>query len=120
MSGADGGGGQEWGGAAVEGAGEVAVGFGEQVPVAEAAAVMDGDNRSDRQSRGRNVDGGADGAGGEVGQGQEVVDDRFTDAAMALSRQRARRADRGWAVFFTGRVSVVARAMRRRRISPHP
>ena len=55
----------------VESAGEIAAGFGEQVAVAEAAAVVDRDDRGDLQGCGRDVHGGADGGadrcGGEAG-----------------------------------------------------
>ncbi|MEV8206735.1 hypothetical protein AB0P40_15700 [Streptomyces sp. NPDC079189] len=66
-----------------QGAGEVAAGFGEQVPVAEAAAVMNSDDGGDLQGCSGYVDdgtdGGADCVGGEVGQAQQVVDDRLAD-----------------------------------------
>lgn len=86
-----------WGGVSVEGEGEVAAGFGQQV--AEAAAVVDRDDRGDLQSCGRDINdganGGADHCGSEADQAQEVIDDRLAGADNGAVRQRARNAGRG-------------------------
>ncbi|MFG2563688.1 hypothetical protein [Streptomyces sp. NPDC048496] len=67
----------------VEGAGEIAAGFGEQVAVAEAATVVDRDQGGNFQGCGGDVNDGmgrvADYCGGEAGQAQQVVDGRLAD-----------------------------------------
>lgn len=99
---------------AAEGAGEVSAGFGEQVAVAEAAAVVDRDDRGDVQGRGADVhsraEARADGLGGEADEAQQVVDDVLADLGYRAGPPARSEHRQGLAGLLLGRAGVVGGA----------